>query len=90
MPDLPSARQGTSSRGSDLRIVTILLAAILPGCAISSTSSSGPGGKPVHTVTATGADAAYRKAQQVCPSGYRVVGTVRATALEYSMSVQCN
>lgn len=73
-----------------MRIAIMFYAALVSGCAITSTSRSGPDGKPVHTVTATSGDAAYRKAKQLCPSGYRVLGNARSTALEYVVSVQCN
>ena len=73
-----------------MRIVAILFVLLASGCAITSTSRSGPDGKPVHTVTATSGDAAYRKAKELCPGGYRVLGNARSTALEYVVSIQCN
>lgn len=60
------------------------------GCAITSGFHSGPNGRPVHYIDGMTAGVAYKKAAQLCPSGYEILGDPRqTTALDYEMTVEC-
>lgn len=63
---------------------------LLSGCAITSSHDVGPNGQPVHFIDAMSASVAYRKAQQLCPSGYSLIGEPRmVSVMDYVMTVEC-
>lgn len=63
---------------------------LLSGCAITSSHDVGPNGQPVHFIDAMSASVAYRKAQQLCPAGYNILGEPRMiSVMDYVMTVEC-
>lgn len=71
-------------------ICAALAAALLAGCAITSSHHSGPNGRPVHYIDGMTASAAYSKASELCPYGYTILGNPeQKTAFDYVMTVEC-
>jgi hypothetical protein len=73
----------------------VLLALVLPGClsacAITSSSQSGPHGRPVHYIDGMTAAVAYDKAGALCPAGYDILGNPGQTSVvDYEMTVECH
>lgn len=68
----------------------LALTALLAGCAITSSHDRGPGGQPVHFIDAMSAGTAYRKAQELCPGGYTLIGEPRmVSVMDYVMTIEC-
>ena len=62
----------------------------LAGCAITSGHHSGPNGRPVHYIDGMSASVAFRKAQELCPHGYDILGAPRQSSpIDYEMTVEC-
>jgi len=62
----------------------------LGGCAITSTAPVGPNGRPVHSIDAMSSGTAYKKAGDLCPSGYYVIGKEGYTSpIDYEMTIEC-
>lgn len=67
-----------------------LVAVLLSGCAMTSGYSKGPDGKPVHWIDGMSASVAYKKADELCPNGYKILGEPKqTTVLDYVMTVEC-
>lgn len=67
-----------------------LLAMLLGGCAITSSSAHGPNGRPVMYIDATSAGVAFNKAASRCPNGYIILGEPRQESpVDYTMTVEC-
>lgn len=70
---------------------TLCAGLLLSGCAITSGHDSGPNGRPVYWIDGMSASAAYKKAQQLCPQGYKILGEPRQISImDYVMSIECN
>lgn len=68
----------------------LALTTLLAGCAITSSHDRGPGGQPVHFIDAMSAGTAYRKAQELCPGGYMLIGEPRLiSVMDYVMTIEC-
>lgn len=62
----------------------------LTSCAITSGHRSGPSGQPVYYIDGMTAGVAYKKAQELCPGGYTLLGDPRQTSiLDYEMTIEC-
>lgn len=73
-----------------MRPIIIVFCAALSSCAITSGNMRGPNGAPVHFIDGMSASVAYAKANQLCPSGYRILGEPRQTSVvDYEMTVEC-
>lgn len=60
------------------------------GCAITSTAPIGPNGRPVHSIDAMSSGTAYKKAGELCPSGYHIIGKDGYTSpVDYEMTIEC-
>jgi hypothetical protein len=67
-----------------------VLLLLLAGCAITSSHPSGPNGRPVHYIDGMSASVAFRKAQELCPHGYELLGAPRQSSpLDYEMTIEC-
>ncbi len=63
----------------------------LSGCAITSSHASGPNGKPVHYIDGMSAGVAYKKANELCPEGYEILGNPKQTSvIDYEMTIECD
>ncbi|MDH1766271.1 hypothetical protein N5D37_11480 [Comamonas aquatica] len=64
---------------------------LLSGCAITSGHDAGPNGRPVYWIDGMSAGVAYKKARQLCPQGYKILGEPRQiSVMDYVMSIECN
>jgi hypothetical protein len=62
----------------------------ISACAITSGYSRGPNGGAVHMIDGMSAGVAYRKADQLCPSGYTILSNQGQTSVvDYIMTVEC-
>jgi hypothetical protein len=67
-----------------------VLAVALGGCVISSGHKRGPNGLPMYFLDGMTASAALKKAEKLCPSGYKTIGTPKQTsALDFVMTIEC-
>lgn len=70
--------------------IGLLALATLAGCAITSGHESGPNGRPVHFIDGMSARTAYQKANELCPSGYAILGMpMQVSLIDYVMTVEC-
>lgn len=68
----------------------IFLVFLLSACAITSGSSTGPNGRPVHYIDGMSAGVAFNKAGELCPNGYDILGEPKQTSIiDYEMTVEC-
>ena len=71
-------------------LAATLLAAAATGCAITSGHHMGPNGRPVHMIDGMSARVAFEKANELCPSGYSILGMPMQTSLiDYVMTIEC-
>lgn len=74
---------------TDTRIV-LTVVALLSGCAITSSHHAGPNGRPVHFIDGMSAAVTYQKANELCPSGYSLIGEPRqVSVMDYVMTIEC-
>lgn len=67
-----------------------MIAAALAGCAMTSTSKTGPNGRPVHYIDAMTSAKMWDKASSLCPNGYNILmGPQRTTELDWEISIEC-
>lgn len=70
--------------------ITMLVALLLSGCAMTSGYHDGPNGKPVHYIDAMSASLAYQEAKKLCPGGYKLIGEPRqVTIVDFVMNIEC-
>ena len=63
----------------------------LSACAITSSSNTGPHGRPVHYIDGMSAAIAFNKAGALCANGYDILGEPKQTsAFDYEMTVECH
>lgn len=75
---------------SRLSILTVGVATVLSGCAMTSSYSRGPHGGAVHMIDGMSAGVAYKKADQLCPNGYDIISQQGQTSVvDYMMTVEC-
>jgi len=70
-------------------IITLL--AVLSGCASVQGGVPGPDGRPIYAVHGSDPGPALKKAAQICPNGYNIVGgpTVNPVNNNYDMTIVC-
>jgi len=67
-----------------------LVTSVLGGCAMTSSHHSGPSGRPVHYIDGMTASVTYRKANELCPSGYDIIGQPeQRSPVDYVMTIEC-
>lgn len=72
------------------RIALGMIAVAMAGCAITSSSKTGPNGRPVHYIDAMTSAAMWDKAGNLCPDGYNILmGPQRTSQVDWEMSVEC-
>lgn len=73
-----------------MRTALILGVVLLSSCAITSGHKTGPNGRPVYFIDGMSASVAYRKASELCPMGYDLLGDPRQTSVvDYVMTIEC-
>jgi len=63
---------------------------LISACAITSSSQTGPNGRPIHYIDGTSAGVAYDTAGRLCPNGYDILGNPEQTSImDYEMTIEC-
>lgn len=72
-------------------VMTVFIAVfLLSACAITSSNSVGPNGRPVHFIDGTTASVTFDKANELCPNGYTMLSAPnQTTPLDYVVTIEC-
>ena len=77
-------------RSAAMVLCGLLASVTVGGCAITSSYGTGPNGKPVHYIDGMSAGVAYKKANELCPDGYEMLGHPKQTSvIDYEMTIEC-
>ncbi|AUT65785.1 hypothetical protein [Paraburkholderia terrae] len=72
------------------RIALGMIGAALAACAMTSTSQTGPNGRPVHHIDAMTSASMWDKAGSLCPNGYNIVMQPQETSsVDWEMAIEC-
>jgi hypothetical protein len=61
------------------RSMALVLAVLLTGCEASVTDVRGPNGESAHVIRCSASESCYRKADEICESGYVLHSTAIST-----------